>query len=524
MDGRADEVVLTRAQQAILTPRTRTEAELSWLPGLSPSQAKEILSKLEGSHLAHADQALDGLRGLDRADLAADLCARSAGETKYVGELLEAYGEFSAGDVLETLTGLRSVSGFPIPDQPHVQNALAALKVTHAKAAVACISAAGSPGQALTEIVEVFLDWGDEEVDHLLGLIVREYDACSEPFLNAIKEKIEAGIAAHRDGDGPIPVNQLVGLLAEWDEISQPVQLLEESKGHEEPRSEIYETVRDFCLWLANEKGRYEQALAISRALLETFPELPAVAAQLSQDVDALESLAAQAKSIKLMAPLIRAQEAAQEEISVFDADLVLSGFGPNSRGLAKKLYDAFAEVAAKTMGTELADMPWMVVRGLAIDLNNEHESSEGACALLEGLLNYKNTAPSQAVVDKLTVDKRTLRRNRKWEELKGTSADVAKGISLVTELLDEADADERATLLQLKTALERKRAAATRKRMFWGLAAAAFVGFLIYDANKKPSYSPRPSPSSPNSTSSSQTEEQAPPPGIDRVLNRSEV
>src|SRR5690606_20715121 len=122
---------------------------------------------------------------------------------------------------------------------------------------------------------------------------------------------------------------------------------------------------RDFCLWLANENGRYEQALAIARALLETFPELPAVAAQLSQDVDALESLASQAKSIKLMGPLIRAQEAAQEDISAFDADLVVSGFGPESRGLAKKLYDAFAEVAAKTVGTELADMPWMVVRGL---------------------------------------------------------------------------------------------------------------------------------------------------------------
>lgn len=71
--------------------------------------------------------------------------------------------------------------------------------------------------------------------------------------------------------------------------------VLEESKGHEEPRSkEIYSIVRDFALWLANENGRYEEALALSRALLEAFPELPAVAAQLSRDVDTLESLATQ--------------------------------------------------------------------------------------------------------------------------------------------------------------------------------------------------------------------------------------
>lgn len=536
-DGRADEGVLIRAQQAVLTPRTRIEAELSWFPGIPPSQAREILSKLERSNLADAHGTLERLQGLDKANLAAHLCTRSGGETKYVNALLEAYEDFSAGDVHETLRGLRSVSGFPIPDQQQVGNVLATLRVIHAKAAVACITAAESPGEASTEIVETFLAWGDDNVEHLLSLIVHEYDAWSQPHLATIKESIEADIATYRGGGDLVPVEQLVKLLAEWDAISQPVQLLEESKGHEEPRSkEIYAIVRDFCLWLANENGQYEEALKISRALLETFPELPAVAAQLSQDVDALESLAEEAKSVELMGPLIGAVEATQRKTSTFDDDLVASGFGPKSRGLAKKLHDAFVDVAAKTAGTELADMPWMVVRGLAIDLHNKHESPEGACAILDGLISHKGTTPSKAVVERLREDQRTLRRNLKWEELKRISGDVPKGISLVSELLDGADADERAALLQLKAALERKKAATVRKRVFWGLAAAAFVGFLIYDANKKPSYPPRPSPTtaftpstsqpsySPSSSASSQLGEQMPAPGTDRVLSRNEV
>ena len=52
---------------------------------------------------------------------------------------------------------------------------------------------------------------------------------------------------------------------------------------------------------------------------VEIFPELPAVAAQISRDVDVLESLAEEAKSNKLMGPLIEAQEAIQEKISDFD-------------------------------------------------------------------------------------------------------------------------------------------------------------------------------------------------------------
>ena len=401
----------------------------------------------------------------------------------------------------------------------------------------ACIIAAKSPGEALTEIVEAFLDWSNDDVGHVLDLIVREYDAWSQPHLGRIKEKIESDIAIYRGGSDQCPVEQLVKLLAEWDAINQPVQLLDEFKGHEEPRSkEIYGIVQDFCLWLANENGQYKEALAISRALLETFPELPAVAAQISRDVDVLESLAEEAKSNKLMGPLIEAQEAIQEKISDFDNDAFTSGFGPKSRGLAKRLHDAFSDAAARTAGTELADMPWMVVRGLAIDLNNKQDSPEGACSILEGLISHKGTTPSKAVVDKLRDDLRTLRRNLKWEELKRVSGDVPKGLALVSSLLDGADADERGALLQFKKALERKRAATVRKRVFWGLAAAGLAGFLIYDANKKPSYTPRPLPtatfapsgspptSSPNSSASSQFTEQMPAPGTDRVLGKREV
>lgn len=535
-DGRAEEADLVRARQLVLTPRTRIDAELSWLPGSSPSQAREILSKLEQRDLAAAHELLANLQGLDKANLAADLCARSTGNTKFVVELLEAYRDISAADVLEILAGLRSVSGFPSPDKSQVNNSLANLKVAHAKAAIACVVTGDRPGKALTEIVEEFLSGDNEEVQHILDLIVREYDAWSESRLGAIKERIERDISAYRTNGGPIPVKQLEEELAAWDEISQPVQLVEESKGHEEPRSkEIYGIVRDFCLWLANENAHYAESLAISRALLETFPRLPSIAVQLSKDVGTLESLAEQAKVTKLMGPLLEAQGAAEKKFQVLDSDLMASGFGPKARGLAKSVYDAFSDVAARTVGTDLADMPWMVVRGLAIDLNNKHDSPEGACSLLEGLIAHKSTAPSKSVVDKLKADHRTLSRNVKWEELRKVS-DETKRLSLISDLLNDADADERAGLLQLRAALEQRRTAATRKWLFWGLAAAGLVGFLIYDADKSQKQPPRSAPattyapsrpaSSTTSTSSTSQsfDEQIPPPGNDRALNKSEV
>lgn len=539
-DNRADEAVLMRAQQAVLTPLSRIEAELSWLPGLAPSRAREILSALEENDLGKLDRMLEGLQGLDKANLAAHLCNCSRPETKYVDTLLEACEDFTVGEVQEILKGLHGISGFQTPEQRQVANALDTVRDLHATAAVACITSAESPGEVLTEIVESFLNWDDNNVKRLLDLIVRKYDAWSQPLLGGIEERIEANVATCMDGGDRSPVEQLVSLLVEWDAVNQPVQLLEESKGHEEPRSKkIYGIVHDLCLWLANENGRYEEALTISRALLETFPELPEVADKLSRDVATLETLAHKAKSEALIEPLIAAVKVAQVEWSVLNNDLVASGFGPKSRGIAKKLYNVFNEVTANTARTELSDMPWIVVHGLAIDLSNKHNYLNAACQILEGLISFDGVTPSKAVIEKLMDDRRTLRRNIMWEELRRISGNTRKGLSLVQELLDGAEADERVALLKIKATLRRKKAATVGRRLFWGLATAAFVGFIVYDSNKEPSYSPRPSPTTAYTPStpqdsgsgsrsskppSTQAREEVPPLGTDRVLKKSEV
>ena len=220
---------------------------------------------------------------------------------------------------------------------------------------------------------------------------------------------------------------------------------------------------------------------------VEIFPELPAVAAQISRDVDVLESLAEGAKPNKLMGPLVEAQEAIQEKISDFDNDAFTSGFGAKSRGLTKRLHDAFSDAAVRTAGTGLADMPWMVVRGLAIDLNNKQDSPEGACSILEGLISHKGTTPSKAVVDKLRDDLRTLRRNLKWEELKRVSGDVPKGTSLVSELLEGADPDERAVLLRLKRGLTQKRNTIVGKWAFWAYGPPGQFAEEAWTAPKSP-------------------------------------
>lgn len=517
-DGRADEPALARAQQAVLTPRTRTQTELSWLPGVPPAEAKKIVEGLAANRIAEADEALGRLRGLDRANLAGDLCARAPGEARYVTALLDAYSAFRSTDALEMLNSLRSVSGFPMPDETQVESGLSALRSLHAKAAVACITAAEAPGEALTPIVESFRA-GDEHAGQLLSLIIREYDAWSEPYLARIRERIEADIAACRDGGGPVPVDALTKYLADWDAVSQPVQLLDEAKGHEEPRSKsVYEIVRDFCLWLANDNNRYAEAAKIARALLKTFPELPAVAEQLNKDITTLLRLDFQ-QGMEVLQPLLVEHLAALKSVPEFIKDLVSSGFGPKSRGRAKRLYLAFTLVAGRTAGTPNADWPWRHMHTTALMLSKKHNARAAASAILEGLAAHKGAPIPEELAGTLERDRRVYRSVLNFDELQRSKTSFRRKMLLISELLEDDDTKQRALLRGLKISLQMKRKERRKKRIFWGVVTSAVIiatPLVIYGL-----------PEVPLSYGSSPTEEfpaEKPPVGTDRLLSREQV
>jgi hypothetical protein len=480
-DGHAPEQVLLDAQKRLCTPKSRLDAELAWLHGLAPARAAELVAALQHGDLAAAGSALDTLVGLDRANLAADLCARVPGATRYVEALLESYADLDIQSLQRNIASSRVVAGFLPPDDDLITKALDRLCDLHAGAAFACIAGSDRPGVALTGIVEAFQEDAERSVLRLLDLIVGKHDVSSSPHLGRIKEEIEEIIACCRDQNGPLDVDMLQRLLAEWDEIGQAVQLRMEAKSLEEPRSrDLCNLVRDFCLWLANEEQRYAEALAISRALLATFPELPLTADRLREDVETLESLAASAAMARHMQPLIKARESAERDLKRLNADLLNGGFGPNSRGLARSLFDAFMGAARGTGGTTEAELPWFLVRDLAIDLNNEHELPEAARDLLAGLIKVAAMAPSPAIIKKLELDHRTIDRNLKWRDLHAARGDAARALSIVSQLLPGADSKERDTLLSIKAGIENAKATEKRPRLFWAIATAVAV-FAIF-------------------------------------------
>jgi hypothetical protein len=534
------EAVLWRAQQALLTPKPRLDAELSWLPTISPTAAKDVLAKLAAGDFESCQQALQNMTGLDRANLAADLCCRNPNGANYVPALVDAYSEFDDAAVAATVTDNRAVSAASRLDSALLGPALAALRRSHAKAAIDNIRAQPSPGLAMLEVVDEFLDSDSDNVRHILGDIAKEYDSWSEPRLRAIRDAMQAEISAIRVNPAlQSAIDKIEDLLEKWDAISQPMQVIEQFKGHDEPRSrELYNELRELCLWLANEEGHYEQALAISQALLDTFPELPSVSLDLSKDIETLAGLAAEARTHRRLKPLSDLIERLDGIIKNLARDLVKSGFGPSATGQGKALYAAFEQCVAATAGADDADLPWMLLRHIGLKLNNEVNDSQAALALIDGLQRYP-ARPSAEIAQKMAEDRKTIRGNILFGELNAamergdTGAVMAAIDSLIANGVEDG---QRKQLADLRSQVRSRKRAGRIKTFVWLAIVGGIIAAVVYGADSnRPSYAPStaytPSTTYPPTTGSGTSSgfendmaEAMPPMGTDLVLSRSQI
>ena len=177
-----------------------------------------------------------------------------------------------------------------------------------------------------------------------------------------------------------------------------------------------------------------------------------------------------------------------------------------------------------------------LIVRDLALDINNEQDAPETAFRLVDGLIAAGGSRVPADVLEKLREDRATLHRNWKYPELERNKGSFALMEKTINELLKFADADESRKLFDLKEKLQSRRRARNLK---WGIGVALCGGFVLWAVMEDQGGARRSSPSgatAPASSSSTiawpparqpSTEsyaEAVPPVGTDLVLTEPQV
>ncbi len=524
--------IIQRSQQALLSPIARLDQELSWLPELSNTQINEIGSLLEEGRITDLREAIAFLPDLSKANVLAHLCGTNSADETLLQDLLRSWDDVDQLSLLQFLNTQRQAAGFPQVERSQLAASINVLESTHARSAALSVWRLAEPGKVMESLVEAELKKG--RVSRILAEFVREYDILSEPHLARISEAIDQQIelASQPTQQLEAVTSEIAELLRQWDDVNQPVQVFEQHQGHEEGRSkQIYERLRSLCLELANERGEFRHAKRLSEALLHTFPELESVAEVLKGDVEALENLDEQQKQFSVLEPLVAACEAAKSQVPKLKSALQSSGFAPARRGAMKEIFAAF-DTAAKAPGT--GDAAFLVVRDLALFVNNDRNDPETAFRLIDGLITYRGAKPSQDVSSKLDEERSVLHHNWKMPELDRQSGNLGEMAKVVDEMLKYAKGNDRAELVQMKSRIERKQAGKKVKWLIYGGIAAVIGFFVISDELDRPtsrtSYqptttyqpsTPRQTTTSPSSTTSAETR---PPVGQGLALNRAQV
>lgn len=413
LDGEVDEHDLMLAQKDLMASKSRLKAELSWFPNLNPKKANEIADLVRSENYKALKEALPTLDGLSRANVSAYLCAEKQGTKKFLHHLFEAQSQFDTATILNDVNGNPSLAGFPSVDQSLIEESVEGLTSSHAEAALTYISSAKHPGNVFTVIVEKYID--EEEIKPFIDAVAEKYDSWVISKLRDYEDEINDLIEKMKLG-GPTEesIEKITAQLEEWEKYSQPLQLIYQAKSLDEKRAkELYLNMRDVFLWLANDNDDYELSLKFAQSLRVIFKALPSVSAQIEEDIQSLGDLVEEAKKDKDLSGLIEKLVEVLENEEDFCNSFMKGNFCSNGSGLAGELYEEFITAVKNTKGKEHEDSPWLIMRKIAIKLNNENEKPKIAAKILIAL---ENASPPKSVQDILALDTATIKKNSREE------------------------------------------------------------------------------------------------------------
>lgn len=503
-DGEVAEDDVMAAREALINPRQRTITELSYLFDSPSTQVARLVKLLKEPPSSEILKEVERSAPLSRSNFLAEAASRSPASSDILFSILDAHAQVSPPDLLTKIQSVRRQAGIVSPSLEAIEESLNALYERHVKAALSGLRSATAASKPLRACTRRILALPDEDRLQALDRMIRAYAQFASSELGEIEERITSLAEQLKTRQAATnDIENLSNYLRRWKDLAQPLIESEAKKGRDDVRSrQLYYTIRNLCIERSNQYDDFGSALAISESAAEIFKSLPRASEQLVEDTQLLKERIVEAK----VTPLKRYIDSVSKW--TIAADLENAGFGPSAKGMARDLWNLFLTTLNDTKHSMAADLPWILTRGLAIDLNNQENSPVAAKAIVEQLLRMaSDTSPSPEVLEKLHDDLRAVTKNatekRVLKLVEG--GDTSAALHGLEEILrGDLNPEDRALYNQLRGRLQSQRNGRFVKWTFFGLIAIVFIGANMSN-NTSPSLQPprtqQPSPEPPSSS-----------------------
>ena len=494
-DGLTSEPDLVAARQAVLTPLLRLNAEVGALPDVPAAEWRPILIALKSTQsLSNLRKAFAEVAPLSRSNLLTHIAARAPLDGPTLVEWVTAQSEIAPDEVHREIVRLRVLAGSIRPDREGITAALENLRERQARALFEGVQNPPDAVGAVTACTQEIITQKNEKQIDALGAALNAYHRCVDQELSLRRERISSTITSLRsDPDGPGNLSLIIDAVKFWQEVAEPFQLFEAYKGRDEPAAQgVLQEIRALAIDLANDFSRFDLALSLTKACQDAFNNLPRAVQQLDEDRSTIEGRI-QASKVE---PLAIEIGNLGHNLQGLTTDLRRCGFGRSSVGSAKTLRSALSKAVISTKGSTASELPWLMMRSIAVKLNNEFEDPTSALAFMKGLLDLaQELDATDEVLGRLREDTRAIERNKLETDLLDHLKDgrLRAAISAIENLLqDYKSPEERETLQKLKADVEGKKVRQYLRWSFWP--AVALIGIVVANIDSGTTTGPKPS------------------------------
>jgi molecular chaperone DnaK len=307
-----DADVCQKACADLTHPRARLSAEVSWLPGASPTRAWQIATAVRGGFV---DPMLDaGLPPLPRANILSAALEVLPVETspKELAErvlaLAQVAEEIDAGTVLRQINEDRSIARFPpVKGEDAVDEELVSRRRAYRNAVKDCLDR--RPTEVLLNVMNDVVDRATGSGKHHAPIVIEElvdsFETEAQGFIQAEAKNLEllverAKTKAKQGEPAVAPVVHAIRDVAvNWNRVVRPIQLISKARGIDHLQSRtLASQIRNLGVDLYNEHSMLAVAQTITDLLKNSFSVLPEFSEHVHNDVAFIEqALTAQNKS-----------------------------------------------------------------------------------------------------------------------------------------------------------------------------------------------------------------------------------
>lgn len=298
-----DSSICTKAKSALTHPKNRLFAELTWLAGVSPHHAGDIIDKIKNDPVS-LSEVLKDMEPLSKCNIIA--FAITVNNYKdldiWINFLCFTFNQININNIFNLINGNRKLANFTTISNPAtVEDEFNNYKKFITSTVIKALDKIEKPEVILANVLNNITTSVTMQIPEIISGIVSAYHIEIKKYLEEIDEEMQKIIQNMINHIRQVPAKdvnihskiiRIQYLLRFWSDIMMPIQINNVANGIEDDESaQMFQKIRQLALFLSNNHLMHKPAYDLINVLQKIFQKYLKFNELLIKDKETLQNL-----------------------------------------------------------------------------------------------------------------------------------------------------------------------------------------------------------------------------------------